>query len=398
MRPYYDRKVMYNTSKKLAVQGFVGLLKAARDPKRAMKKMNKTMKNVYKSLFPKSKDELALAEALKEYGHEDSDEEEDDDASTVAEEVLSDEQINLMNLRGEAEAQKRKYRGKPIPDQPNKHVDTVCITLTMLVNPPPHFIKRPPRTHLDDIREDPVVAKITAEAMRLGQHVNQVLRKYLLENLATAKNALVKGAVFSADAVSSEFTLPDDELNDKGMTDAPVDVATTNTPTDQNSLDAATLIETNETERSEFPALPGNALPDCDPENAGTENAGTENADPFKNSEEAHVHHRDPLDDVIFLKRKSKFDKLRDNMFRSKMPPQFARKKYRRQYYYKPAYFNKKLEADYLLSVQLRYLVKVPSLCLDQYQLLYLLDNRNLLLQRLKMDQPHWLRMQMTIQ
>jgi len=353
IEPYYDRQVLYKESKNMVIQGLTGLLKAARNPKRAFRRMNKQMKTVYDEIVhPKSADDIALAEALKEYGHvEEEEEEEDDDASTVAPPVLSDHEINLANLRAANEHAMRKNASGLNPPKPEPIVraDTVCITLTMLVSPPPHFIKRPPRSQADDVYEDPRFANVADKAAAWNAKVKSAVQKYLLGNFVAATGALVDGALSVAIAIGEEFSDPAVPLPGAGgsssSSSSSVPAVETNDQAGSDYADvkvgamAVTGVEVVPAEGSVDASQSGGMDGSSATPAGSIGSSKQEGAQVIEITDPALVNVVDTT--AVLINRKTQYDRLRENMFESKMPPQFAPEKYNRRYYYKPAYYDK---------------------------------------------------------
>jgi hypothetical protein len=125
-----------------AVRGLNGLLRTAKNPKQAM--MN-SYKNLHEKLFPKTAEELAMEALLSKYS---------DEAKGI-------EKVAEVVEVGETEEEKKLRLWKE--SQPNKytHTDSVLITMTLLLNPPPLYIKRPPKSWKDGINAaDKAITKV----------------------------------------------------------------------------------------------------------------------------------------------------------------------------------------------------------------------------------------------
>jgi hypothetical protein len=130
-----ERAEVIAKSKELVLQGIKSFIKAAKNPRATA---NEIYDDLYQRIFPKDEKQLELERLIQSF----------DAGQDLQEEVKVEEETEEERLR-------RLSSMKP---QPITHPDSVLITLTMLVDPPPHYVLKPSPTILTKAKEKIEVA------------------------------------------------------------------------------------------------------------------------------------------------------------------------------------------------------------------------------------------------
>ena len=138
-----DRRAVVQASQRLVMRGFMSLLSVSKNPREAFRFVNNKFKQIYAEMFPKEEADQEMEALLQEL--------------TGAKEILEED-----TGPQETEGQRAKRLWLASQPKPVKHADTILVTMTFLVDPPPMYTMRPPKTWQDDLVE--------AEAILRHQH------------------------------------------------------------------------------------------------------------------------------------------------------------------------------------------------------------------------------------
>jgi len=151
-----DREKIIAVSKKIIVGGVNGLLKITKEPKKYIEAAKEKFTKAIKSVLG-------------------ADEDPDIDIDDIIEELAVEDAAKKEQEEEELQRKNRKVDTRPVR---MVHPDAVIITLTIVVNPPPRYIKHLPKTWKDDVREkaDEIKKKVLTELERVSI-LKPILRK-----------------------------------------------------------------------------------------------------------------------------------------------------------------------------------------------------------------------------